>query len=283
MSAAIEPRPILDARTAHAPRRSRIGTYALWQLRDYFKDRGLPTVIIAVLFGYLSLMPLLAASGVTHAKLNSAFEGDRAMALTELAQVTSAFIHGFLGTLVFLAALFAMNGIVANDRKLGFYRFLFAKPVSPMRYYGQAFFVHWAGFLGVITLLGLLYQLTLGPVLTWPLLLVVSTTFFCYAAIAFLLSAAARWDWLSLVAVSVAATFLWGMYGRSTHPAAKLLYLLPPLHRTDELYRYVAGVDLTATSAPLFPSTLLLWFAGYGAASFVLGLVVLRFRRLAIV
>ncbi len=61
-----------------------------------------------------------------------------------------AFLRGILGTIVFVGALFAMNGIVANDRKQGFYRFLFAKPMTPSRYYGQAFFVHWAGFVAVM-------------------------------------------------------------------------------------------------------------------------------------
>ena len=282
MSTAVEPRPNVDSTSESTPRRSRMGAYALWQLRDYLKDRGLPTAIIALLFGYLSLMPLLASSGL-NANLSSTSAPEHGAAAELMTRVTTAFIHSFAGTLVFLGALFAMNGIVANDRKLGFYRFLFAKPVSPMRYYGQAFLVHWAGFLGVLTLLGLLYRIVLGPVLTWPLMLVVSVTFLCYAGIAFLLSAAARWDWLSLVAVSVAATFLWGLYGKSTHPAATLLYLLPPLHRTDDLYLYAAGINLAGTSPPPFPSHLLVWFASYGAVSFVLGLIVPRFRRLAIV
>ena len=72
-----------------------------------------------------------------------------------------AFLTGTLNALVFLGALFAMNGIVANDRKLGFYRFLFAKPVTPSRYYGQAFVLHWAGFMVVIAVLGALYGIVM--------------------------------------------------------------------------------------------------------------------------
>ena len=81
-----------------------------------------------------------------------------------------AFLRGILGTIVFLGALFAMNGIVANDRKQGFYRFLFAKPMTPSRYYGQAFFVHWAGFVAVMIVLGLVYGALIWPVLSRPLL-----------------------------------------------------------------------------------------------------------------
>jgi hypothetical protein len=90
---------------------------------------------------------------------------------------------------------------VANDRKQGFFRFLFAKPVTPSRYYGQAFVVHCVGFLLVMVLLALLYGVIVWPVLTLQFMLVVGLMFVAYAGVAFLLSAAARWDWLSLVAV----------------------------------------------------------------------------------
>ncbi|HEV7991465.1 MAG TPA: hypothetical protein VGP25_06540 [Gemmatimonadaceae bacterium] len=269
-------------------RRARMITYALWQLRDYLMDRGVPTFIVATLFGYLGLQPLLASmdrrTGSVPAGLIAKFGSEAAARAVMMDEFNYMFLRGFIGTLVFLGALFAMNGIVANDRKLGFYRFLFAKPVTPARYYGQAFLVHWIGFLGVMTLLGLIYGALVWPVLSWPLMIVVALTFLCFAGVAFLLSAAARWDWLSLVAVSVAATYLWGRYASSTSPFAKLLYLLPPLHRTDEVYASVSGRPTFAAGAQhVLPWGSIWWLAGYGAACFVLGLVVLRYRRLAIV
>ena len=269
-------------------RRARMGRYALWQLRDYAMDRGAPTFIVATLFGYLGLQPLLGhldtrTSAVPPALITK-FGSEAAARAALMSEFNFMFLRGFIGTLVFLGALFAMNGIVANDRKLGFYRFLFAKPVTPARYYGQAFLIHWAGFLAVMTLLGLIYGALVWPVLSLPLMGVVALTFLCYAGIAFLLSAAARWDWLSLVAVSVAASYLWGRYGSSKSPLAILLYLLPPLHRTDEVYAAVSGRPTFAAGAQLvLPWGSIWWIAGYGAACFVLGLVVLRYRRLAIV
>jgi hypothetical protein len=195
-----------------------------------------------------------------------------------------AFLRSILGTIIFVGALFAMNGIVANDRKQGFYRFLFAKPMTPARYYGQAFFVHWAGFVGVMIVLGLVYGVLIWPVLSRPLLVVIAFMFVAYSGIAFLLSAAARWDWMSLVVVSVAATYLWTRYGESTHPLAKLLFLLPPLHLADEVYASVSGAPMYASSAPVaVPWVILWWLAGYGAACYAAGLVVLRYLRLAIV
>ena len=51
-------------------------------------------------------------------------------------------------SIVSLSVLIAVNGIVSTDRKKGYYRFLFAKPVSAGRaIYAQLFFVYMAGML----------------------------------------------------------------------------------------------------------------------------------------
>ena len=265
-------------------RHARVGAYAFWQLRDYLKDRGLPTFIVALLSGYLGLSPIIermpTRSDAVPAALLARFGSADAVYAARMLEFNHAFLRGILGTIVFLGALFAMNGIVANDRKQGFYRFLFAKPMTPARYYGQAFFVHWVGFVAVMIVYGAL----IWPVLSRPLLLVIALMFVAYSGIAFLLSAAARWDWMSLVAVTVAATFLWTRYGESSHPLARLLFLLPPLHRADEVYASVSGVPMYASGAPIvIPWSILAWLVGYGAACFAAGLVVLRYRRLAIV
>lgn len=259
---------------------ARLGGYAPWQIRDYLMDRGTPTVLVGALFGYMVSGPMMGAMNMRLERLSptalaqmGGYETVRASMVTEL---TSTALELLLGNLVFLGALFAMNGIVANDRKLGYYRFLFSKPLAPERYYGQAFVLHWAGFLGTITLLGLVYQALVGPVLTTRLYTAVAFLYLCYAGIAFALSAAARWDWLSLVAVTVASNYVWGRFGETRSALAGLLYLFPPIHRTGEVYSAVSkGTTL--------PWSLLAWFAAYGTASFVIGLLVLRVRRLAIV
>lgn len=259
---------------------ARLGAYALWQIRDYFIDRGTPTALIGALFGYMVGGPMLAGVSMRLARMSpnaiAGLGGFDAARATMLAELTGTFLTLLLGNLVFLGALFAMNGIVANDRKLGFYRFLFSKPLTPERYYGQAFVLHWAGFLLVFTLLALLFHLLVAPVLTLSLVAAVGLMYLCYAGIAFALSAAARWDWLSLVAVTVASNYLWTRYGESRGALAGLLYLFPPLHRTSEVYAAVA-------KHVALPWHLLGWFAGYGAVCFVIGLVVLRHRRLAII
>jgi len=260
--------------------RARLGAYGLWQLRDYFIDRGTPTALVGALFGYMVAGPMVVGlnmrlAGMSVAAISRAGGMDAARA-SMLRELTAVLLPLVLGNLVFLGALFAMNGIVANDRKQGFYRFLFSKSLSPERYYGQAFALHWAGFLVVFALLALLFHALVGPVLTLKLVAAVGLMYLCYAGIAFALSAAARWDWLSLVAVTVASNYFWARFGESRRAAAGLLYLFPPLHRTSEVYTVIA------TDVAL-PWQLLGWFAAYGAACFAVGLVVLRHRRLAII
>jgi ABC-type transport system involved in multi-copper enzyme maturation permease subunit len=265
-----------------------VSAYALWQLRDYIKDRGVSTVIVGTLSGYIGLsfmdQPMPRPSDAVPAALLARFGSAEAVYAARMAEFNFLFLSGMLGALIFLGALFAMNGIVANDRKQGFFRLLFAKPVTPSRYYGQAFVVHWLGFIAVMTLLGALYGVIIWPVLTAPLIVVVALMFVAYAGIAFLLSAAARWDWLSLVAVSVAADFFWRKFEASAHPLAKLLYLLPPLHRAQEVYVAVSGARaISAVQVPGIPWPLLGWLVGYGVVCYLAGLLVLRHRRLAIV
>ena len=260
--------------------RAQIGLYGLWQFRDYLMDRGLPTAIVTSLFGYLTVAPMLPRLHNNLANIPPAliakWGGPAQAKAVIMGDFNELFLRSFLGAVVFLGALFAMNGIVANDRKQGFYRFLFAKPLTPMRYYGQAFLIHWAGFLGIISALATLYGILIWPLLTLHLFYVLALMFLMYAGIAFVLSAAARWDWLSLVAVTVFSTFVWDRFGASASPLARLLYLLPPLHRTSDMY-------MTAAKGDPLDWPLLWWYAGYGVACYVIGLVVLRYRRLAIV
>lgn len=266
--------------SARAERGARLAAYAPWQARDYLTTRGVPTLLVGLLFGYMVTAPLVMSMNRDLSRMSprdvAQAGGAAAARAAAVADVTSLLVVMGLGNIVFLGALFAMNGIVANDRKLGFYRFLFSKPLSPDRYYGQAFVVHWAGFLAMFTLLGLVYHALVGPVLTAPIYAAVALAYLCYAGIAFALSAAARWDWLSLVAVTVLSNYLWLRYGESASPAARLLYLFPPIHRMSAVYEAVA-------KGAALPWGLLTWLGAYGAVCFVIGLIVLRRRRLAIV
>ncbi len=266
--------------TGAKPRRARVARYGLWQLRDFLVERGIPILLIGSLLGYLTVAPMLSSLHRNLAMLPprliqkwGGLQGATAMLMKDF---NETFLRSFLGAMIFVGAVLAMNGIVANDRKQGYYRFLFTKPLAPWRYYGQAFLIHTVAFVGIMTLLGAAYGLLIWPILSLRLLLVLGLMFLMYAGITFVLSAAARWDWLSLVAVTVAATFFWERYQDSPAVLAKLIYVLPPVHRTNEVYNALA-------KAEALPWPLIEWYAGYGIACFIGGLVVLRYRRLAIV
>lgn len=277
MSEAMAGADLMESGTTGS-RRPRMLRYALWQCRDYVVERGLPTIIVGALFGFLGAMPIreLIKAGPVNvptsmiARYGSIDAAQRAM----IENTSMIFLRQFVGSIVFLGALFAMNGLVSNDRKNGFYRFLFAKPVSPERYYGQAFLLHAAGFVLAMVLLMLLWGAFIVPVLGVDLLLAMLVVYLCYAGIAFLLTAAAKWDWLSLVAVALVSTLLWSKFGESTNPLARLLYLLPPLTRVDAVYA-------AATQHLPLPWHTLAWLGGYGAACYAAGLFVLHTRRLA--
>jgi hypothetical protein len=259
-------------------RRARLGRYALWQVRDYAYNRGLPTLIVALLLGYLGVSTLLArlsSPDKLSPQLLDDYGGNVAAARAAMRHdLSMGFMTSFLGTFAFLGALFAINGIVSNDRKLGFYRFLFAKPVAPAAYYGTEFVVNGLCFMVLSVVIALLYGVLVEPVLSASFLIAVASGYLCYAGLGFALSALSRWDWLSLVAVAGAADVLWMLYGKSTSPFAVLLRLFPPVNRTSAIYTGAAS------GMPL-PWQSVLWLAGYGAIAFVAGLAILRHRRLA--
>lgn len=267
---------------ASAPRRARLARYGLWQLRDYLAGKGAPAFLISAMFGAISIYPMLQMQRIRMEQL-PARELERLAAqhggvdgvLAWLRHgVGVMFLRGFVGNVIFLFALFAMNGLVSQDRKQGYYRFLFSKPLSPVRYYGQAFLVAWAGFLVLLSMLALLYGAYVDRVLSPRFLLAAGIVYFMYAAIAFLMTTIVRWDWLGLATVVIAAQVLWGRFGESTSPLAWLLYLLPPIHRVGDVYSAM-------TAGPALPWSLLAWVAGYGAACTLAALLVLRIQRLA--
>jgi hypothetical protein len=260
------------------PRRhARLGRYTLWQVRDYAVNRGLPTLIVALLIGFLGVSGMHDALASPHGPPTSLVRQYGSVEAARAAwrqQLSVDFVAEVLGIYVFVGALFAMNGVVANDRKFGFYRFLFAKPVTPAAYYGAEFVVCGAAFLALSALVTALWGAIMEPVLSLPLLIAVTAGYLCYAGLGFALSALSRWDWLSLVAVAGAADVLWRLYGSSTSSLAVLLRLLPPVHRTADVYA-------RAANGMALPWHSVLWLAGYGTIAFIAGLAILRHRRLA--
>jgi len=250
--------------TAPQRRRARLSQYTPWIFRDYMTNQGPSTIVVVLLVGFLSVMPVI--QGVTGAA-------------TKMGQVpvetARRILEAMLPPLAFLGTFFATNGIIANDRKLGYYRFLFAKPVSPPAYYAMTFGVYGVGLLLIsIALMGI-WAVTVRPMFPIEILVIIPLMYLAYGGIGFLLSAAWRFDWLSLVTVLLIANVAWAVWGNAEGLRHWILYVLPPVHRANDVYR------LRFEGPPgVIPWSSIAWLGGYGLACFVLGMIVVRKRSL---
>ena len=243
--------------------RARLADYAPWVLRDYFTNQGPATALVLLLVGFATVGPGMAMAGQT-------------LVLGEVPEpMAAAMLQSMAERLSFLGAFFATNGIIANDRKLGYYRFLFSKPVKPDRFYAMTFFLYGLGLTAVAIVLALIWGATVRPAFTVELFLIVALMYLAYGGIGFLLSAAWRFDWLSLVTVLLVANIGWLVWGNVDGIRHWLLYLLPPVHRDDQVFAL-----LSQTPNDPLPWISMLWLGGYGLACFVLGMVVIRRRPL---
>ncbi|OLD44719.1 MAG: hypothetical protein AUI63_06390 [Gemmatimonadetes bacterium 13_1_40CM_2_60_3] len=240
--------------------RGRLARYSLWQFRDFFMDRGIAILIIGFLWGYVLLEPLRRAMGPQWA-------GDRTSPVWPLTlQVSSAIVS--------LSVLIALNGIVSTDRKSGYYRFLFSKPVNPVVYYAQLFFVYMAGVMATMLVLSSLLHTILPSFSVVNYLLYTALIYIAMGGIGFFLSVATRYDWLTLAAVWLGARILRDVFGPQQTWRSKAVELLPPVHKLDQVANSLIGTGRADTSD-------VLWLIGYGALFFAIGLFILRRGSLA--
>jgi hypothetical protein len=240
--------------------RGRLARYSLWQFRDFVMDRGIAILIIGLLWGYVLIEPLRRALGA-------------AFAIGPLSP-TWPLVITVTSSVVSVAVLIALNGMVSTDRKLGYYRFLFSKPVSPVAYYAQLFFVYMAGvLLSMLILSGLLH--TVVPAFNiFNFLLYAAIIYIAMGGIGFFVSVATRFDWLTLAAVWLGSRILRDLYGPRPGWRSKAVELLPPVHKLND-------VSLSLITNRTVDASDVLWLLGYGALFFALGLLLLRRGSLA--
>jgi hypothetical protein len=240
--------------------RGRLGRYSLWQFRDFVVERGVAILIIGLLWGYTLIEPLRRAMGPAFSMKPSS--------------PTWPLLITVASSIVSLSVLIAVNGIVSTDRKLGYYRFLFSKPVSVVAYYSQLFTVYMIGVLvAMLVLSGILH--TIVPdfsILNY--LIYTALIFVAMGGIGFFISVATRFDWATLAAVWLGSRALRDFYGARPGLPGKLVQLLPPVHKLNG----VADGLITNGSAP---TSDVIWLLAYGALFFALGLVLLRQASLA--
>jgi hypothetical protein len=110
----------------------------------------------------------------------------------------------------------------------------------------------------------------------FPILLLptIAVLYVALGGIGFLLSAAWRFDWLSLTTVLLVSNVLWQLFGHDAGWRGTVVYALPPTHLLEGVYAAVRA------GRPL-PVGDLAWLVAYGVLCFVAGLVVVRRRPLA--
>ncbi len=238
----------------------RLGRYAAYQCRDYVRERGIPLLLVGALLLLMAERGAIGAGGV-----DLSGSGLRTLATAAI------FLELFAPT----AVLIGVNGIVSGDRKHSYYRLLFAKPVSPVRYYAHAWLVSLAGTLLATLLVLAGFIAFLGSIPVAASLQFVLLYFVLFGGVGFLLSAITEYDW---VALGVVWSLAWLL--RSWLPAGESWLgrvvdaILPPLH-------LLAGASATLLSGGRIGTHAWWWIVGYGIAAFLAGILVIRNRPMA--
>jgi len=230
--------------------------YGAWQLRDFIRDRGIALLLVGLLMGVTFLAPVKAVGREIDANL------------------AKEILSALLQQVSFVLAFIALNGIISTDRKMGYYRFLFSKPVSITAYYSQLFVVFLVGYLAACAVLIGIFAIFARPVSPFAPLAFCALVFLSFGGIAFLISSLVRYDWPVLGAVLLGSSILHALWQYKEGWRRMVLSVLPPMyHLTDAL----PGIMTTGT----VNTNNVLWLLGYSAICFALGLFVLKRRPFA--
>ncbi len=236
--------------------RDNLRRYSLWQMRDFGRDRGIALMIIGLALGFAIVAPV------------------RMMSMPVSESSAKQLMSVALQQIVFICAFVALNGIVSNDRKQGYYRFLFSKPVSIPAYYAQQFVVYFVGFLAVMAALLGVFAIFIYPLSPVGPLIYCAIVFLSLGGIAFFISSLFRFDWPILAAVFLGSALLHTIWEFKEGWRRIVIAALPPLNKlTGMLGTIMTGGTLDTNSV--------LWLLGYSLLFFLAGIFVLRRRPFA--
>lgn len=230
--------------------------YAFWQFRDFGRDRGIALMIIGLALGFTFVSPVK----MMH------------VPITEISAKQLVMVS--LQQIVFICAFVGLNGIVSNDRKQGYYRFLFSKPVSIPAYYAQQFVIFFVGFMTVMAILLGIFALTVYPLSPVAPLTYCAIVFLSLGGIAFFISSLFRFDWPILAGVFLGSALLHTIWATSDRWRKLVIAMLPPLNKLTSMLGTLLDTGTVETNE-------LLWLLGYSLLFFLAGLFVLRRRPIA--
>lgn len=225
-------------------------------MRDFARDRGIALLLVGVLLGTTVVAPAKAIGALQNEEM--------------IRPVLSA----ILSQVAFILSFITLNGIISNDRKMGYYRFLFSKPVSIPAYYVQLFVVYFAGFLAACAVLLGVFNVFAGPASPLEPLAFCALVFLSIGGIGFLVSSLFRYDWPILAGVLLGTTVLHAVWGNKEGWQKMILAVLPPLHELTPALSDIMGNGKVHTNS-------LLWLIGYSALCFAAGVLVLKRRSFA--
>lgn len=222
--------------------------YLGWMARDVALGPGLVYLIIGALFAYLS------------------GQGDA----PRTAEIANNVLVTVVGQFSWMVVLIATAGMVASDVGKGYYRSMFAEPVSPAGYYLQRWLVGGLAVALFIPLVGAGIFVTLGHFpFSGPLLTRLVLLYLMLGGLVFLLSTLLRSDWLIALLVFVLQSALQAALRGGANLGVITRGLaegLPPFH-------------LASATARSYPAPAELAHAGaYGLALVVIAVLVLGHR-----
>ncbi len=232
---------------------SNLRRYALWQMRDFVRERGIALLLVGSLMGFTVIGPVRAFGRPIDA---------------ELAKVLMV---SLLQQVAFITALITLNGLVSGDRVKGYYRFLFSKPVSIPAYYAQNFLVYFVGFLAANAVLMGIFAIFAHPVSPLGPLAFCALVFLSFGGIAFFVSSLFKHDWAILVAVFLGSAILHSMWKDEVGWRKLIVSVLPPLHKLTDALPDIMNRGVVNTQD-------MLWLLGYNALFFAAGLFILHRR-----
>ena len=244
----------------------RLTAYALAQLRDFLVGRA-PLLFLATA---LASWALLRASGVSLATF------DAAAGIGGREQARHAFAVA-LGAYAILGAVFAAQGLVARDRWRGFDRVLFSRPLTPLRYYLQAFVVAGVAIVGCAVVIAGLFAVAAYPVSVPGVAAYVALAWFTLGTFTFALTTVTTYH-VPIVAATLGGALLLDRAQRAMSGSATLAmvldaaqYLLPPAH-------VIAALREPFAQGLFVRPQLLAWPLVFGAVGFTVAVLVLSRR-----